>query len=59
MDVHHEVAARRVLHHKTHMLRRLETRKQIHQERVLGTVHSLKDPLLTHQTERPRERETP
>lgn len=50
MDVHHEVSSRCVLHDKTHMFGRLEACKQVDQERVVGTVDGLKDPLLTHQT---------
>lgn len=50
VNVHHEVSARRVLHDKTHVLRRLEAREQVDQEGVVGAVDRLKDPLLTHQT---------
>lgn len=50
MDVHHEVSSRCVLHDKTHMFRRLEACKQVDQERVVGAVDGLKNPLLTHQT---------
>lgn len=50
MDVHHQVASSCVLHDKTHVLLRLETRKQVDQERVADAVDRLKNPLLTHQT---------
>lgn len=50
VDVHHQVASRRVLHHKTHVLRRLEAREQVDQERMVRHVHDLEDALLTHQT---------
>ena len=51
VDVHHEVPPRRVLHHKTHVLRRLETCEQVDEEGVVRAGHRLKDPLLTHQAE--------
>lgn len=51
MDVHHEVSSRRVLHDKAHVLGRLETRKQVDQEGMVGAVDGLKDPFLTHEAE--------
>lgn len=50
MDVHHKVASGCVLHDETHMLRCLETGKQVDKERMVGQVHDLEDPLLAHET---------
>lgn len=55
VDVHHQVSSCSVLHDKTHVFLRLETRKQVDQERVTDAVDRLKDPLLTHQTGRQTE----
>lgn len=49
MNVHHEVSSRCILHDEAYMLFGLEASEEIHQERVPNTVHSLKDPLLTHE----------
>lgn len=54
VDVHHQVASSRVLHHKANVLLRLETRKQVDQERVTDAVDRFKDPLLAHQTGKER-----
>lgn len=51
VDVHHEVSSGGVLHDKTHVFRRLETRKQVDQERMAGAVDRFKDALLAHQAE--------
>lgn len=51
VDVHHQVASSRVLHDETNMFRRLKAGEQVDQERVADAVHSLKNPLLTHQAE--------
>lgn len=56
MYVHHKVPSCRVLHDKAHMLRRLETCKQVDQEGVVRAVDGLKDPLLAHQTGERRRR---
>lgn len=50
MYVHHEVPSCCVLHDKTHVFWRLEACKQVDQERVVGSVDGLENPLLTHQT---------
>jgi len=54
VDVHHQVAARCVLHDETDVLLRLETRKQVDQERVADAVDRFENPLLAHQTGKKR-----
>lgn len=56
VDVHHQVSSRCVLHDKTNVLLRLETRKQVDQERVADAVDCFENPLLTHQTGKERKR---
>lgn len=56
VDVHHQVSSRSVLHHKTDVLLRLETCKQVHEERVAHAVDGFENPLLTHQTGEERRR---
>lgn len=52
VDVHHQVAPCCVLHHKAHVLRRLEAGEQVDQEGMVGQVHNLEDALFTHETKR-------
>lgn len=52
--MHHQVASRCVLHDKTNMLLRLETREQVDQERMANTVDRFENPLLAHQTGKER-----
>lgn len=52
VNVHHQVPAGGVLHHKANVLRRLETGKEVHQKGVPHTIHSLKNSFFTHQAER-------
>ena len=54
MDVHHEVAARRVLHDEAHVLAGLEAGEEVDQEGMTDAVHRLEDPLLTHEAARRR-----
>lgn len=57
VNMHHQVASRRVLHDKTNVFLRLEARKQVDQEWVADAVDRFENPLLAHQTGR-REEET-
>ena len=47
MNVHHQIAATRVLHDKTDVLGSLETGKELYQERVLAPVGTLENAPLT------------
>ena len=47
MDVRHEVPPRGVGHDEAHVVGRLEAAVQVDQERMLGAVYRLEDPLLT------------
>lgn len=52
VDVHHQVASRRILHDETNMFRCLEARKQVDQEGVADAVDRLKNPFLTHEADK-------
>ena len=43
VNVHHQITTTCVLHYKAHMLGRLETGKELDQERMLATIGTLKD----------------
>ena len=49
MDVHHEIAAASVFHHEAHVLRRLETREEVDEERVARVGDDLEDVPLGEQ----------
>lgn len=49
VDMHHEIAAIRVLHHEANVFGRLKAGEQIDEEGMMTTIDDLEDAFLGHQ----------